>query len=125
MAGVHVLAISIEGGKTQSIMDAARPFLGDHVPIWADNPERSDKTITLLPGVLRCHPAPVRNCPQRNRLPIAHCSERGRSGHVHYIDLDHIIGDKYGVTVKGPINRTVDAQVALREAVIDATPMWW
>jgi Mg2+ and Co2+ transporter CorA len=63
---------------------------------------------------------------QRNRVPrvriyphqqllIVHGPERGPSGHVHYIELDQIIGDKYVVTVHGPINPAVDPAVALRE----------
>ena len=63
---------------------------------------------------------------QRNRVPrvriyphqqllILHGPERGPSGHIHYIELDQIIGDKYLVTVHGPINPAVDPEVALRE----------
>jgi magnesium transporter len=44
-----------------------------------------------------------------------HGPERGPSGHVHYIELDQIIGDRYVVTVHGPINPAVDTAVALRE----------
>ncbi|MEV6490419.1 hypothetical protein AB0M20_17600 [Actinoplanes sp. NPDC051633] len=118
MVGVHVLAISAEGGETHSIMDDTRPLLHGHVPIWADNLEPST-------NVLRCRPPGIRDCPQRNRLPIAHCSERDPSGHVHYIEFDHVISDKYGVTMHRLINRTVDPEVALREPLIDAAPMWW
>jgi magnesium transporter len=46
---------------------------------------------------------------------ILHGPERGPSGHVHYIELDQIISDKYIVTVHGPLNPAVDPAVALRE----------
>jgi Mg2+ and Co2+ transporter CorA len=49
------------------------------------------------------------------QLLIVHGPERGPSGHVHYIELDQIIGERYLVTVHGPINPAVDASVALRE----------
>jgi Mg2+ and Co2+ transporter CorA len=63
---------------------------------------------------------------QRNRVPrvriyphqqlaILHGPERGPSGHVHYIELDQIVGENYVVTVHGPINPAVDPAVALRE----------
>jgi Mg2+ and Co2+ transporter CorA len=63
---------------------------------------------------------------QRNRVPrvriyphqqllIVHGPERGPSGHVHYLELDQIIGDKYVVTVHGPLNPAVDPAIALRE----------
>jgi Mg2+ and Co2+ transporter CorA len=49
------------------------------------------------------------------QLLIVHGPERGPSGHVHYIELDQIIGDNYVVTVHGPINPAVDPAVAQRE----------
>src|SRR4030095_14294502 len=94
--------------------------------VWVDIPECSDDAVTLLTDVLQCHPLAIRDCMQRNRVPrvriyphqqllIVHGPERGPSGHVHYIELDQIIGDKYVVTVHGPINPAVDTEVALRE----------
>ncbi|MEU4238782.1 CorA family divalent cation transporter [Actinoplanes sp. NPDC026619] len=66
---------------------------------------------------------------QRNRVPrvriyphqqllILHGPERGPSGHVHYLELDQIIGDKYVVTVHGPINPALSGEVALRETEV-------
>jgi Mg2+ and Co2+ transporter CorA len=98
----------------------------DDVLIWVDIPECSDEAVALLTDVLGCHPLAVRDCMQRNRVPririyphqqllILHGPERGPSGHVHYIELDQIIGDKYLVTVHGPLNPAVDPAVAVRE----------
>jgi magnesium transporter len=126
MPGVRVLAVTADGVETHSIMDVERLLLRDDVLIWVDIPECSDEAVTLLADVLRCHPLAVRDCLQRNRVPrvriypsqqmlILHGPERGPSGHVHYIELDQIIGDKYLVTVHGPINPAVDLDVALRE----------
>jgi magnesium transporter len=63
---------------------------------------------------------------ERNRVPkmhayhdhvfvILHAPERGKHGHVHYIELDQFIGLRYLVTVHGPINPAVHPDVALRE----------
>jgi magnesium transporter len=98
----------------------------DDVLIWVDIPECGDEAITLLTDVLGCHPPAVRDCMERNRVPrvriyphqqllILHGPERGPSGHVHCIELDQIISDKYIVTVHGPLNPAVDPAVALRE----------
>jgi magnesium transporter len=68
----------------------------------------------------------VRDCVERNRVPkvhgygdhvliVLHAPERGQRGHVHYIELDQIIGRNYLVTVHGPINPAVDPAVAARE----------
>ncbi|MFZ1116528.1 MAG: hypothetical protein WAN44_11965, partial [Propionibacteriaceae bacterium] len=38
---------------------------------------------------------------------ILHAPERGKHGHVHYIELDQFVGLRYLVTVHGPINPAV------------------
>jgi Mg2+ and Co2+ transporter CorA len=94
--------------------------------VWMDITECGDEAVSLLTDVLHCHPLAVRDCLQRNRVPrvriyphqqlvILHGPERGPSGHVHYLELDQIIGDRYVVTVHGPVNPAVPAEAALRE----------
>ncbi|MFG1605440.1 magnesium transporter CorA family protein [Actinoplanes sp. NPDC049265] len=126
MSGVRVLALTADGVEEHAITDVAALLLHEEVLIWVDIPECSDEAVTLLTDVLELHPLAVRDCLQRNRVPrvriypheqllILHGPERGPSGHVHYIELDQIIGEKYVVTVHGPINPAVDPEVALRE----------
>ena len=123
---MRVLALSGETVETHRIGDVPTLLLREDVLVWVDIPECSDEAVTLLTDVLHCHPLAVRDCMQRNRVPrvrvyphqqllILHGPERGPSGHVHYIELDQIIGDKYVVTVHGPINPAVQLEVALRE----------
>jgi magnesium transporter len=120
--------VSLMGDKveTHEVSDVAALLKRDDTLIWIDIPECSDEAVALLTDVLGCHPLAVRDCMQRNRVPrvriyphqqllIVHGPERGPSGHVHYIELDQIIGDKYVVTVHGPLNPAVDPGVALRE----------
>jgi len=126
MAGIRVLAITGDGVETHQVADVEALLLREDVLIWVDIPECSDEAVTLLTDVFGCHPLAVRDCMERNRVPrvriyphqqllILHGPERGPSGHIHYIELDQIIGDKYVVTVHGPINPAVDPEVALRE----------
>jgi len=123
---MRVLALSGQTVETHRIGDVPTLLLREDVLVWVDIPECSDEAVTLLTDVLHCHPLAVRDCMERNRVPrvrvyphqlllILHGPERGPSGHVHYIELDQIIGDKYVVTVHGPINPAVDPEVALRE----------
>lgn len=123
---MRVLALSGGTVETHRIGDVPTLLLREDVLVWVDIPECSDEAVTLLTDVLHCHPLAVRDCMQRNRVPrvrvyphqqllILHGPERGPSGHVHYIELDQIIGDKYVVTVHGPINPAVQPEVALRE----------
>ena len=126
MTSITVLALTRDGVETHGTADVQALLDRDDVLVWVDVPECTEAAIDLLTDVLKCHPLAVRDCMQRNRLPrvriypqkqllILHRPERRPSGHIHYIELDQIIGDKYLVTVHGPINPAVDPQVALRE----------
>lgn len=87
---------------------------------WSDEPER------LLGEVFAFHPMAVRACRERNHIPrihvyadhlfvAVHAPEIGASGHVHYLELDQFIGERFLVTVHGPLSPTVDPEVARRE----------
>ena len=126
MVDIRVMSLAGDTVQTHALSDVKELLTRDGTLIWVDIPECSDEAVLLLTDVLGCHPLAVRDCMQRNRVPrvriyphqqllIVHGPERGPSGHVHYIELDQIIGDKYVVTVHGPINPAVDPEVALRE----------
>lgn len=109
------------------MMSEVDELLGrDDTLIWIDVLQWDEEAVRLLTDVLHCHPLAVRDCAVRNRVPrvriypehhllILHGPERGPSGHVHYIELDQIIGHRYLVTVHGPLNPAVDPEVARRE----------
>jgi magnesium transporter len=126
MVDIRVMSLAGDTVQSHALSDVEELLTRDGTLIWVDIPECSDEAVALLTDVLGCHPLAVRDCMQRNRVPrvriyphqqllIVHGPERGPSGHVHYIELDQIIGDKYVVTVHGPINPAVDPAVALRE----------
>jgi Mg2+ and Co2+ transporter CorA len=125
MGGIRVLSLTGGTIKNHSVEEVATLLKRDDALVWVDVPECSDEAVSLLTEVLRCHRLAVRDCMQRNRVPrvriyphqqllILHGPEHGPSGHVHYLELDQVIGEKY-VTVHGPINPTVPLDIALRE----------
>lgn len=94
--------------------------------LWVDIPSGDADGARALTEVFGFHPMAVRDCVERNRVPkvhgygdhvlvVLHAPERGHRGHVHYIELDQIIGRNYLVTVHGPINTAVDPAVEQRE----------
>jgi magnesium transporter len=94
--------------------------------IWVDIASCDEGSSRALLDVFGFHPLAVRDCVERNRVPkvhgygdhvliVLHAPERGQRGHVHYLELDQIIGRNYLVTVHGPINPAVDPAMALRE----------
>ncbi|MDH2415522.1 magnesium transporter CorA family protein [Nocardioides sp. CER19] len=93
--------------------------------VWIDVPQWDDETTRLLSG-LGCHPRVVEDCRRRNHVPtvhsyrdhyfvIAHAPLEGVNGHVHMLELDQIVGDRFLVTVHGPMNPVVDRGEALVE----------
>jgi len=126
MFDIRVMSLTGDRVQNHALSEVEDLLKQDGTLVWIDIPECSEEAVRLLTDVLLCHPLAVRDCMQRNRVPrvriyphhqllIVHGPERGPSGHVHYIELDQIIGDKYVVTVHGPINPAVDPAVALRE----------
>ena len=94
--------------------------------VWVDIPECDPAAAQVLTDVFGFHPLAVHGCVERNRVPkvhayadhvfvVLHGPERGRSGHIHYVELDLFIGPNYVVTVHGPVNPAVDPAVMLRE----------
>ena len=98
---------------------------GDGV-VWVDVPRCDEQAVRLLTQVFGCHPLAVHDCVERNPVPklqvyaaqvlvVLHSPERGEAGHVHYVELDQLVGANYLVTVHGPLNAAVDPDLALIE----------
>jgi magnesium transporter len=106
--------------------DSVLSLLGrDDGFVWVDVQQWDDEADRLLAG-LGCHPLVLEACRQRNHVPTAHSYSdhyfvithaplEGENGHVHMLELDQIIGDRFLVTVHGPMNPVVDPSEALVE----------
>ena len=87
------------------------------VPVWGDDAER------VLTKNFDLHPLALHDCAERNRVPkvhryadhlfvVLHAPFPGAGGHVHYIELDQFIGERYLITVHGPLNPAADPAAA-------------
>lgn len=94
--------------------------------VWVDIPTWDDEAKRVLTDVFCFHPLAIRDCQERNQVPkvhvypghvflVLHAPFGGKSGHVHYIELDQFVGPNYLVTVHGPLNPAVDPEVATVE----------
>jgi Mg2+ and Co2+ transporter CorA len=77
----------------------------------------------MLRDVFAFHPLAIKDCAQRNQVPkvhvyadhvflVLHSPHAGAAGHVHTIELDQFVGDRYLVTVHGPLSAAADPAAA-------------
>ena len=113
------------GAERHSVAELGDLLAKDDL-IWVDIPSCDDDAARVLRDVFRLHPLAIRDCVERNRVPrvhpyddhvllVMHTPERGVHGHVHYVELDLLIGPRYLITVHGPVNPAVPPEIPLRE----------
>ena len=94
--------------------------------VWVDVPVWDDQAEQVLRTTFGFHPLAIRDSANRNQVPkvhryddhlflVLHAPQPGIGGHVHYVELDQFIGDRYLVTVHGPLNPAVDPAAAMVE----------
>ena len=94
--------------------------------VWVDIPEWDEQAAQTLTTTFGFHPLAVRDSANRNQVPkihryddhlflVLHAPQPGLGGHVHYVELDQFIGERYLVTVHGPLNPAVDRAAAMVE----------
>ncbi|MEU8006159.1 magnesium transporter CorA family protein [Catellatospora sp. NPDC049111] len=123
---MDVRLITTAGIEQRTVEELPTLLARDDVLVWVDIPSCDAQAAQVLSEVFGLHPLALRDCVERNRVPkvhaypnhvlvVLHAPEKGQRGHVHYIELNQIIGRNYLVTVHGPINPAVDPAAALRE----------
>ena len=94
--------------------------------VWVDIPVWDEQAEQTLRTTFGFHPLAMRDSANRNQVPkihryddhlflVLHAPQPGAGGHVHYVELDQFIGDRYLVTVHGPLNPAVDQAAAMVE----------
>jgi Mg2+ and Co2+ transporter CorA len=115
-------------GVTDHGPDAVQALLASLEPgfVWVDAPEYDAATEVLLRDTFRAHPLVLQACAERNFVPTVHAYEdylfavvhaplAGDSGHVHVLELDLVVGERYLVSVHGPRNPLVARESATEE----------
>ena len=94
--------------------------------VWVDVPVWDEEADQTLKTIFRFHPLAIRDSANRNQVAkihryddhvflVLHAPQPGAGGHVHYVELDQFVGDRYLVTVHGPLNPAVDQAAAMVE----------
>lgn len=126
---MDVRVISAAGAVSVPVSGLAGALEEKGSLVWVDVPACDEEALGVLREVFAFHPVAVWECRQRQRMPkfhpyadhafvVLHAPERGPHGHVHYVELDQFIGERYLVTVHGPTNPLVPAHVPLRDTTI-------
>ncbi|HEY9351046.1 MAG TPA: magnesium transporter CorA family protein [Acidothermales bacterium] len=122
---MDVVRVTEKGAERHTVAELDDLLAKDDL-IWVDIPSCDDDAARVLRDVFHFHPLAIRDCVERNRVPrvhpyddhvlvVMHTPERGRHGHVHYVELDLLIGPRYVITVHGPVNPAVPPEIPLRE----------
>ena len=120
---MNVLRISVDGVERRPPSDVPALLAERDVIVWVDMPHCDPEALTLLREVFRFHPRAIANCVERNHMSkvhiypehvftVLHAPHIGQRGHVHYVELDQFVGPNFLVTVHGPVNPLVPAEVA-------------
>jgi magnesium transporter len=109
-----------ELAELPDLLERTEGFLWLDIPVWSEQAE------DLLANRFAFHPMAIDDCRNRNHIPrvhvypqhlfiVIHAPEIGTGGHVHYLELDQFVGERFLVTVHGPLNPLVPVEAALRE----------
>lgn len=119
--------VDATGAHPHAVDDVASLLGSDDGFVWVDVPAWDEQVEDLLEG-LGCHPLVLEACRRRNHVPTVHgyadhyfvtlhAPLLGGAGHVHLLELDQIVGDRFLVTVHGPLNPVV----AVSESLVETT----
>lgn len=91
--------------------------------LWLDIPRWDERAEGVLREVFGFHPQTIRESAHRNQVPmfraydgyvflVLHSPQAGAPGHVHSIELDQFVSDRFVVTVHGPLSEAADPAAA-------------
>jgi Mg2+ and Co2+ transporter CorA len=123
---MHVRFVSPAGVELCDATDLPDLLARTDGLVWVDIPEWDEQAEQTLTTTFGFHPLAIRDSANRNQVPkihryddhvfvVLHAPQPGAGGHVHYVELDQFIGERYLVTVHGPLNPAVDHSAAMVE----------
>jgi magnesium transporter len=115
--------------------DGIEPHRAEDVPslaargdgfVWIDAPVCEREHAAVLSRLFDFHPLALQSAMQRSHVPkvhgyqdhvflVLHGAEPGVRGHIHLLELDQFLGDRYLVTIHGPLGEGVPLESALRD----------
>ncbi|MET0703672.1 MAG: magnesium transporter CorA family protein [Mycobacterium sp.] len=123
---MDVRFISAAGVKLYDVAELTTLLARTDGLVWVDVPVWSEQAEEVLSTTFGFHPLAVADSANRNQVPKLHryddhlflvlfAPQPGAGGHVHYVELDQFIGERYLVTLHGPLNPAVEQASAMIE----------
>ena len=115
---MEIRRIGAEGVTRHAVDELAALLKDDDAVVWVDVPAGDPDAVSVLSEVFGFHPKAVQDAVSRAPVPrvhiypdhvfvILHAPELGLRGHIHYVELDQFVSERYLVTVHGPVNPAV------------------
>lgn len=125
----EVRYITPEGVEDQSAADLAQLLDRTDGFVWVDVPQCDQLAAGLLRDGFGFHPLAVEECMERTHIPMVHAYPRelfvvlhapllGATKHVHLLQLNQFIGQRFLVTIHGPFGEVVPPEAGLRETAM-------
>jgi magnesium transporter len=122
----EVRYVTPEGFSAHTTADLTELLARSDGFVWLDIPSCDGAAAELLRDVFGFHPLAIEECMERTHVPMVHAYARelfavlhapllGETGHVHLLQLNQFIGQRYLVTVHGPFGEAVPPEAGLRE----------
>jgi Mg2+ and Co2+ transporter CorA len=116
---MEIRTITAEGVSRHEVDDLPRLLKEEVGVLWVDVPVGDPDAEAVLGEVFGFHPKAVQDCVHRAAVPkvhvyadhsfvVLHAPEQGMRGHIHYVEIDQFVGERYLVTVHGPVNAAVN-----------------
>lgn len=120
---MDVHAITASGVRAADPAELPELLAQPETLVWIDVPEYDEHARRMLEQVFTVHPLALRDVENRNQVPkvhvyadylflVLHAPQPGVGGHVHYIELDQFVGERFLITTHGPLNPRVDPATA-------------
>jgi magnesium transporter len=119
--------ISGSGISSHDLSDLSELLERDDGFLWLDIPVCDDDAAAVLSERFGFHPHAVKDCREKRRIPNVHTYadyvflilhalefEEG-DGWGHLVELDQFVGDRYLVTVHGPLSPHIRPEAAFRD----------
>jgi len=120
---MDVRFLTVDGVTVHAVSDLPSLLARPDGLLWVDIPDGDGEAEQVLQEIFHFHPLAIHDALHRNQVPkvhvypghtflVLHAPQAGEGGHVHYVELDQFIGDRFLVTTHGPLNPKADPAAA-------------